>query len=249
VNTYRGLHAARYDVVYASKPYADEARFVDALLREFGARRGRLLELACGTGRHAHAFGELGWEVVGVDYSPDLLELARANAPGARFELADMRELDLGDARFDAVTCLFDSIGYPQTNDGVVAALAGARRHLAQGGLLACEFLHAPALLRHASPVGVRRWELPGGGELLRVGETRLDPARGVMTVGYDVVELRADGTYERSREEQSNRFFGVEEMRALMALAGLEVERFAPAYRDGGAIDDDTFHVIALAR
>ena len=98
---------------------------------------------------------------------------ARANAPG--IDVRTSRTCARSTSRrapFDAVTCLFDSIGYPQDNDGVVAALGGHAAHLAPSGALAVEFLHAPALLAHADPVRVRRWELPDGGELLRVSET-----------------------------------------------------------------------------
>jgi SAM-dependent methyltransferase len=239
LNSFQGLHARYYDLIYADKPYAGEARFVHELL---GGAPGRLLDVACGSGRHATEFAKLGWEVTGVDYSPDLL--ARARDAGIRVHEQDMRSLDVPGAPFDAVTCLFDSIGYPQDNDGIVAAFEGMRRH---GGRVAVEFLHAPALLSDADPVRVRRWELPDGGELLRVSETQIDAAAMTMHVSYDVVELRADGGYARERERQSNRFFAVEEMRALMRLAGLRVDRFVPAYEDGG-IGPDTFHVIAVA-
>lgn len=239
LNSFQGLHARYYDLIYAAKPYADEARFVHDLL---GAKPGRLLDVACGSGRHAREFAALGWEVTGVDYSPDLLE--RARAAGIAVHEQDMRTLDVPGAPFDAVTCLFDSIGYPQDNDGVVAALEGMGRH---GRRVAVEFLHAPALLTHADPVRVKRWELPDGGELLRVSETEIDAPAMTMHVSYDVVELRADGGYARERERQSNRFFAVEEMRALMGLAGLRVERFVPAYEDG-EIGAGTFHVIAVA-
>ena len=236
-NTFQGLHARHYDLIYAGKPYAEEARFVHSLL---GGRPGRLLDVACGSGRHAREFAALGWEVTGVDYSADLLELAE----GLEVHQQDMRQLEIPGPPFDAVTCLFDSIGYPQDNDGVVAALDGMRRH---GGRVAVEFLHAPALLAHADPVRVRRFELPDGGELLRVSETEIDATAMTMHVSYDVVELRADGGYARERERQSNRFFAVAEMQALMRLAGLRVERFVPAYEDG-AIGPETFHVIAVA-
>jgi SAM-dependent methyltransferase len=238
-NTFQGLHARYYDLIYAGKPYAAEARFVHDLL---GGGPGRLLDVACGSGRHARELAQLGWDVTGVDYSPDLLE--RARAAGIEVHEQDMRALDVPGAPFDAVTCLFDSIGYPQDNEGVVAALEGMRRH---GGRVAVEFLHAPALLAHADPVRVRRWDLPDGGELLRVSETEIDAPAMTMHVTYDVVELRADGGYARERERQSNRFFAVEEMRALMRLAGLRVDRFVPAYEDGG-IGTGTFHVIAVA-
>ena len=250
INSFTGLHAGYYDVVYADKRYAEEARFVARCLEGVLGRRPRtLLDLACGTGRHAVEFAALGIEVTGVDINDELLAHARERAPHIEFVAQDMCELDLGDSRFDAITCLFDSIGYPQTSERVVAALAGARRHLADGGALAVEFLHAPAMLLHAAPVRIRRWDTGDGGELLRVSETRLDVPRQLMKVDYDLVDLRPDGSYERWREQQSNRFFSVEEMMALMSAAGLAPVESMPAYQDSGEIEADTFHVLALAR
>jgi SAM-dependent methyltransferase len=249
LNTFQGLHARYYDLIYATKPYAAEARFVQELLGEPGS----LLDVACGSARHALEFARLGWSVTGVDYSPDLLERGRANAGAAGLEIPlheqDMRELDVPGGPFDAITCLFDSIGYPQDNEGIVAALDGIRRHLAPRGRVAVEFLHAPALLRHAEALRVRRHELPDGGTLLRISETRLDPAAQVMHVDYEVVELRPDGGYARESARQSNRFFGVDEMRALLTASGLAVENFVAAYQPEGAeIGEETFHVIAVA-
>jgi SAM-dependent methyltransferase len=239
-NTFQGLHARHYDLIYAGKPYAEEARFVHSLL---GGRPGRLLEVACGSGRHAREFAALGWEVTGVDYSRDLLELAQ----DLEVRHQDMRQLDVPGPPFDAVTCLFDSIGYPQDNDGIVATLAGMRRHLAPAGRVAVEFLHAPAMLAGADPVRVRRFDLPEGGTLVRISETTLDLVASVMHVDYEVIELSGDGSYRRETERQSNRFFAVEEMRALIELAGLRVDGFVPAYAEG-EIGVETFHVIALA-
>ena len=248
-NTFQGLHAAHYDLVYADKPYAEEAQFVADLL---GRTEGSLLDLACGTGRHALEFAGMGYEVTGVDYSEDLLELARRSAEEAgasiEFVAGDMRELDLG-RTFDSVTCLFDSIGYPCTDEGIVAALTSARNHLEPEGTLAVEFLHEAAMVRHYSPVRVRRWPTADGGELLRISETELDTERGVMSVSYELIELAPEGGgYTRAAETQENRYFEVEEMRSLMSQAGLEVERFVPAYSSSDSIDDETFHVIAVA-
>jgi SAM-dependent methyltransferase len=250
INSFTGLHAELYDVIYADKPYADEARFVGEHLEAgLGRRPETLLDIACGTGRHAAEFAAMGIDVTGVDINEELLAHARERVPGVEFVAQDMTELDLGELRFDAITCLFDSIGYPQRNELVVAALAGARRHLTEGGAFAFEFLHAPAMLIHAAPLRVRRWATPDGGELLRVSETAIDAAAQAMDVSYDLVELRADGTFSRWSERQSNRFFSVEEMRALADLAGLSIESAVPAYQDGGGIDSDTFHVLAVAR
>jgi SAM-dependent methyltransferase len=242
--SYEALHARHYDVIYASKPYEDEARFVEALVDRPG---GRLLDVACGTGRHASAFVALGHDVTGIDFNERLIEHARVAVPSGQFHVADMRELALGE-QFDVVTCLFDAIGYPLDNDGVVASLRSIARHLAPGGRAAIEFLHAPVLVREASPLGVRRLPMPDGGTLVRIAQTTLDIPGQRMRVAYELFELRPDGTYERSDEVQHNRFFAVEEMRALMDLAGLRAEAMVAAYEDDPAVRDDTFHVMALA-
>ena len=174
---------------------------------------------------------------------------ARERSPDIEFVQQDMTTLDLGDARFETITCLFDSIGYPQRNEPVIATLDAARRHLTADGVLAVEFLHAPAMIMHSAPLRVRRWETADGGELLRISETQLDLATQVMHVDYELVELRADGTFEHSRERQSNRFFSLPEMGALMAAGGLELQAAVPAYQDTAEIGEDTFHVLALAR
>jgi SAM-dependent methyltransferase len=254
VNTYRGLHAAYYDVIYANKPYAEEARFVANLIAEEGtAGPWRLLDLACGTGRHALAFAEMGHTVTGVDYSGDLLDIARASPASrdldVRFVEQDIRSLELDGGPFDAITWLFDSVGYLVTNDAIIEALDRVRRHLTPEGTVAVEFLHAPAVLRHASPIRVRRWPTPEGGTLLRISEVELDTARQTMHVDYELLDLDPAGTaVSRWTEAQDNRYFSVEEMRALFQGAGLAT-RFVPAYGESVTIDDQVWHVIAVAR
>ena len=214
-----------------------------------GSDSGRLLDVACGTRRHAAAFGSLGWDVTGVDLSEDLLVLARSNAPSANFVQQDMRELELGSGSFDAITCLFDAIGYAVDDEGVLSTLAGFARHLSEDGTLVFEFLHAPALSRHAAPLRLRRIPLPGtGDELVRISETRLDETRGLMDVEFELLELRADGTYDRWLDSQTNRYFSQAEMRALLEAAGLHLRGFVPAYLDAENIDEDVFHVLAVA-
>jgi dTDP-3-amino-3,4,6-trideoxy-alpha-D-glucopyranose N,N-dimethyltransferase len=188
-----------------------------------------------------------------VDYSRDLLDLARAGAESrgldVRFLEQDIRELEVDGGPFEAVTCLFDSIGYLLTNEAIVEALDRARRHLAPHGVLAVEFLHAAAVLRHASPVKVRRLPTPAGGTLHRISEVTLDTSRQTMHVDYELLDLDAAGTaVSHWTETHDNRFFSLEEMRALFQSAGLTAE-FIPAYDDVETIDDRVWHVIALAR
>jgi ubiquinone/menaquinone biosynthesis C-methylase UbiE len=81
VSSYLDRHAELYDVFYADKPYAAETAFVAELLGALEVRPpARLLELACGTGRHAREFERLGYAVLATDYSKDMLACARRRA-------------------------------------------------------------------------------------------------------------------------------------------------------------------------
>ena len=256
LNSYRGLHAAYYDLIYADKPYGREASFIGERVSRLrgGAGPGSLMDVACGTGRHALELAAMGWRVTGIDYNPELLERARENAAqrglGVAFLEQDMRELDVDGRPFDVVTCLFDSIGYGLEEGAIEEALRGMAKHLTPNGVLAVEFLHAAAVIRHHSPVKVRRFPAPGGGLILRISETELDRRNQVIHVSYELIELKRNGTgYERATETQSNRFFSPGEMSAMMTRAGLDVHAIVPAYEEDVAISDETWHLIAFAR
>jgi len=248
-NTYHGLHAQYYDEFYSEKPYTDEARVVDAqLVAKVGQRRGELLDVACGTGLHAIEFAALGWTVTGIDISPELIALARARDTVVEFQEHDMAEFALG-KRFRAITCLFDSIGYAQTNETIVAVLTRMAKHLTPDGVVAIEFLHAATALLHNHPVKVRRRNTDDGERILRISETSIDARRSVMAIDYEVWKSHPDGTEQETwSERQLRRFFTVEEMRALMTSAGLTSYAFFPAFSIAESITASTWRVLGLA-
>jgi SAM-dependent methyltransferase len=128
---------------------------VEFLVDALGLGPGqRLLDVGCGPGRHAHAFAELGIEVVGIDISQTFIDLARANPPaGASFERADARALAF-DAEFDAAISLcqgaFGLTGGPGAPlDGDGAVLEGMARALRPGGVLAVSAFSAYFQVRY----------------------------------------------------------------------------------------------------
>ena len=138
--------AALYDRIYATKNYRAEADTIRALAPT-AART--LLEVACGTGRHLALLAEW-FEVEGVDFSPDMIAVARARLPNTPLAVADMRTLALG-RRFDMVTCLFSSIGYVRSVDELNTAVAAMAAHLSDGGILIVEPWFTPDTWRTGS--------------------------------------------------------------------------------------------------
>lgn len=107
-----------------------------AVLEREGLRGGRLLDVACGTGKSFLPMLPRGWRVVGCDTSAGMLGLAREKVGDTvGLELADMRELPRF-GEFDLVWALGDAVNYLLSVEELQATLRGMRCNLAPSGLL-----------------------------------------------------------------------------------------------------------------
>jgi SAM-dependent methyltransferase len=253
MSSYIGRHAELYDIFYADKSYAEEAAFIHQCLQEFSVGKiTRLLEIACGTGTHALSLEKFGYDIVATDYSEDMLSCARRKATevdsSVDFYSQDMRELDVTGEPFGAIVCLFDSLGFVETNESIMKVLRGVHRHLQPDGLFIFEFWHAAAMLRDYDPLRIRRWSLPDR-ELVRISEIELDPALQLARVTYTIYELHDDGTYDQLREIQTNRYFLVQEMASFLSASDFIPIKWFSGYQNDETINEETWHIIAVAR
>ena len=128
--------SAYYDALYVKEgEYAPEAARVKELLTRHGVpSQGDLLILACGTGGHIPYFME-DYTVSGLDLSEDMLALAREKFPAIRFHTANLIDFELED-EFDAMICLYGSIGFVKTADNLRASMKRIAAHLRPNGVV-----------------------------------------------------------------------------------------------------------------
>jgi hypothetical protein len=140
--------AAVYDMVTAGYDYARWLDEIERLARLHGLAGRKVLDIGCGTGSSFLPLVRKGYDVVGCDISPRMLERAAERAPDVRLELADMRRLAvLG--RFDLVLCLDDTLNYVLEPDELRATFAGIARNLAPAGVCVWD-LNTSAMYRTA---------------------------------------------------------------------------------------------------
>lgn len=183
---------------------------------------GRILDVACGYGRHAVELAKLGFEVLGVDNSPAMLREARRRAKGKRrlsFERRDMRRLS-GIGEFDAVINMFTSFGYFSDRENL-ATLRGMARALRPGGRLLIETIDRGTLTRQLARNSTNRlwWPVSDGRFILE--ETRIDPARGVLQSDWLILHRRAR-RWNLSPKKIRLRLYDGNQWRAMLAAAGL---------------------------
>ena len=210
--------ARLYDTFYSFKDYGAEAEKVDALIRERAPEARTLLDVACGTGKHLEELASR-YEVEGLDLDPDLLSIARDRLPDVPLHEGDMTDFDLG-RQFDAVTCLFSSVGYVKTTENLRGAVAAMARHVGPGGVLVVEPWITPD-----------RWE-HGRVSALFVDEPDLKAARmnvpevenGISIIEFHYLVATVDGV-EHFTERHELGLFRHDEYVDAFRAARLEVE------------------------
>jgi len=137
-----------YHVLYQDRDDQEARQFIERLCAYLHLEKGtKLLDLACGSGRHSRVLHSLGFDVTGVDLSPNSIASAKENAPeGLKFYVHDMREQLL--ERYDCVMNLFTSFGYFDSIADNAKALASVYNALADNGTLVIDFMNAEKVIR-----------------------------------------------------------------------------------------------------
>jgi SAM-dependent methyltransferase len=208
-----------YDLIYSTiKDYSSEAKQIAGLLRRLHPQCETVLDVACGTGEHVRLLAAEGFNVDGLDLDRALLEIAKQKH-SSRFFQADMSDFHLPH-RYDAVLCLFSSIGYLVTLDRVAKALICFREHLAPGGVILVEPWFEPGGLDTTRVA--RNVAEAGGIRVTRVGRVEVEDRVSRLYFDYEI----SDKTGTRCVSEiHELGLFTSAEMVEQFHEAGLEVE------------------------
>lgn len=221
--------------LYPHRDDRDAERAVSLILRTVPFQAGwRVLDVACGAGRHARAFEAAGARCTGVDLSLTLLRLARqvTKAPLVR---ADMRQLPIRLASMDLTVNLFTSFGYFDRDTEHTAALNEMIGTVRAGGWFVIDFLN---------PAAVRRQLVAE--EILEVFGSTVRVSRSVSPDGrYVCKSIHAD----QGREFRERvRLFEPEQMVHMLEAAGVTVQHGFGDY-DANALGPDSPRTILAGR
>ncbi|HJA34740.1 MAG TPA: class I SAM-dependent methyltransferase, partial [Candidatus Mediterraneibacter merdigallinarum] len=135
--------ASVYDTFMDNVPYSEWAQYIRGLLLESGTEDGIVLDLGCGTGSLTELLAGYGYDMIGVDNSEDMLELAMEkrlkSGHDILYLLQDMREFELyGTVR--AVVSVCDSLNYITDPEDLVQVFRLVNNYLDPGGVFIFDF-------------------------------------------------------------------------------------------------------------
>jgi SAM-dependent methyltransferase len=199
---------------------------------------GRILDLACGTGRIALPLAARGFDVAGLDISRRALEVARSTAPGLDLRNGDMRSLPWEDETFDGALNLWTAFGYFEDQAEDERVLAEVARVLKPGGVFVLDTVNVTALHRSFRP---KSWDEIDGVLFLerRVVDIPTGRAQAYWTFVYP------DG--RRVDHSFDHRLYPASDYAAMFRRSGLEPTAWYGGF-DGSELALDSWRLIVVA-
>ena len=224
--------AGVYDMFMDDVPYRKWCARLTGLLRENGIRDGLVADLGCGTGSMTRLLAEAGYDMIGVDNSPEMLEiamekqLASENPDAILYLLQDMRSFELyGTVR--AVVSVCDSLNYITEEAGLLQVFRLVNNYLDPGGIFIFD-MNTP--YKYETLLGnetfARSLE-----ECSYIWENTWYPEEQINEYDLTLFVKKTDGLYRRFNEVHYQKAYTAEKICGLLKEAGMIPELVCSGY------------------
>lgn len=149
-----------YHILYKNRDYNEAGAFIDKLVDYLAVKpHHKILDLACGKGRHSIYLNKKGFDVVGADLSEQSIAKASQYANDRlHFEVHDMRE-EFAHNEFDFILNLFTSFGYFETKAEHEQAIHSVAEAMKDHGVFVLDFLNPYTVINHLTPIEEKQIE------------------------------------------------------------------------------------------
>lgn len=219
-NSYRAF-APLYDRLLETVDYQKRAAYFDSIIQEYNPERKILLDLACGTGSLSFALSKLGYDVIGVDASEEMLLIAQQKMYETEervlFLQQRMESLDLYGTIDHCVSAL-DSLNHLTKSAQLQRAFDRVSLFLMPGGIFVFD-MNSPYKHREILADECFVYEQDGA---MCVWQNHTE---GLLTdISLDFFTEQSDGRYRRTGEHFAERGYEVETIEEMLTRSGLEL-------------------------
>lgn len=237
-----------YDTFMDDIPYEEWSVYLIDLLKEYGISGGIVADLGCGTGTMTRLLAAAGYDMIGIDSSPDMLDVARQSpCPGAGqheilYLLQDMREFELY-GTVSAVVSVCDCINYITEPEELLQVFRLVNNYLDPHGVFLFDF-HPEGYYREVLGDNVFAEDRE---DMSFIWENEYDTESQINFYELSFFIKGEDGRYDKHRETHQQRGYTLHEMQALIAASGLElIAMYDALTRELAGKDCERVYVVA---
>ena len=244
-----GEFARVYDLFMSDVDYDSWSEYIIRLLKNNGISEGLVLKLDCGTGSLTERLAKAGYDMIGVDNSPAMLQEALEKKEEQSLDilylLQDMREFELyGTVR--AVVSICDSMNYITEEEDLLEVFRLVNNYLDPGGLFLFDLntVYKYEEILGDSTIAENRQE----GSF--IWENEYDSVSRMNVYELALFIPRSDGLYEKYEEEHYQRAYTLDQIKNLLKKAGLEFLNAYDAFtEEPPRADSERIYILARER
>lgn len=245
MNAYSSF-AQVYDTFMDNVPYQRGCQYLCNILRQYGITEGLVAELGCGTGTLTELMAASGYDMIGIDNSPDMLELAlekrQVSGQDILYLLQDMREFELyGTVR--SIISFCDSINYITERADLIQVFRLVNNYLDPGGYFIFDF-HTEYYYDRVLGESIIAEDRD---EMSFIWDNYYDKETRMNEYLLSIFVQESSGLYRKFQEEHFQKAYSLKEIQEFLLEAGLE---YITAYDELSFQSPDTestrIHVIA---
>lgn len=224
-------YAKYYDLFYENKGYEKEVNDVLTMILKYGNNDDfkTILDLGCGTGRHAYEFSKKGYCVHGIDLSSFMISVAKekyGKYANLSFEVSDIRDYR-GAEKYDMCMSLFHVMSYQNRNEDFTSALRSAHYNLNPNGLFIFDFWYGVGVLNELPEVRIKTVENEMI-EAVRIAQPVMHFNKNVCDVNYTVlITSKETGITRKLQETHPMRYFFKPEIEYMLNKNGFKLIDF----------------------
>lgn len=233
-----------YDLFMDNVPYEEWGEFLNDVFKEYGMEDGLLLDLGCGTGKLTRFLSKKGYDMIGVDYSYEMLDIAKEqSSEDILYLLQDMREFELyGTVRGIYSAC--DCLNYILEEDELKEVFCLVNNYLDPGGIFVFD-INTPykykSLLAENTFAETRE-------EGSFIWENYFDEEEQINEYDLTLYIKEEDGRFQRFEETHYQRCYELKTVKMLLEEAGLEFVGVYDAYTRN-PVSEESEKVLFIAR
>ena len=244
------LLAPFYDAVNSELDYSAWADFIEKIVeKEYNGRPELVLDLGCGTGKMTLELARRGYDMTGVDYSPEMLEVAREAAEKEKLDVLwlcqDMREFELYGTVELAVCCL-DSLNHLTNAKDVEKLFSLVHNYLSPDGLFIFD-INGKSKFENLYADNTYAMEERGA---VCIWQNYYNEKSKLCDFYITLFKERSDGAYDRFDETQRERMYTLKQIKNLLGKTNLE---FIGAYSgfdfSEGSDENDRIYIAARCK
>lgn len=219
-------YANYYDLLYYDKKYDLEAEYISKIIKKYSENTVTILDLGCGTGKHAELLSKKGFYVQGLDMSEKMIEHANKRAVNnnkLNFTVGNIQDFSFN-RQFDVITALFHVMSYQNNDECINKCFSNIYKHLKKDGIFVFDCWYGPAVLLQQPEIRVKRLENEKI-KLVRIAEPVLRENDNIVEVHYDIfIKNKKDNNIFEISEIHNMRYFFENEIKTFVKGNGFKL-------------------------